>query len=116
MVNQKFPLSQEQVQAVAQKYGDVLRDVFAFVEIRLFGSYLKNCAHEFSDIDFAIISRDFAGMEPYTAMKILQRLKIKVNTAIEPIPMTPKELGNPELGTLAFDVAQNNLVLYKATS
>jgi predicted nucleotidyltransferase len=116
MVNQKFPLTPEEVQAVAQRYGEVLRDVFAAVEIRLFGSYLKNCAHEYSDIDFAIISRDFAGIEPYVAMKILQRLKIKVNSAIEPIPMTPKELANPELGTLAYDVAQNNLVLYKAIS
>jgi hypothetical protein len=49
-------------------------------------------------------------------MKILQRLKIKVNAAIEPIPMTPKELAEPELGTLAYDVAPNNLILFKSNS
>ena len=115
-MSQKYPLTREQVQMVAEQYGGILRDVFAGIEIRLFGSYLKNCAHEYSDIDFAIISRDFAGIEPYVAMKILQRLKIKVNSAIEPIPMTPKELANPELGTLAYDVAQNNLIVFKAVS
>ena len=49
MVTQKYPLSQEQVQQVADNYGAILRDVFASVEIRLFGSYLKKCAHEFSN-------------------------------------------------------------------
>ena len=116
MVAQKYPLTQEQVQQVADNYGAILRDVFASVEIRLFGSYLKKCAHEFSDIDFAVVSRDFSGIEPYVAMKILQRLKIKVNTAIEPIPMTPEELAKPELGTLAYDVTQNNMILFKAKS
>jgi hypothetical protein len=30
--------------------------------------------------------------------------------------MTPKELAEPELGTLAYDVAQNNMLLFKAKS
>ncbi len=79
-----------------------------------FGSYFKNNANQYSDLDLAVVSRDFAGMEPYTAMKILQRIKLQVNNVAEPIAVTPEELASSEIGTLCYDIAQNNKVLFKA--
>jgi predicted nucleotidyltransferase len=107
-------MTEEQVASIANEFGQKLQGIFEFVELRLFGSYLKNNANQYSDLDLAVVSRDFAGMEPYTAMKILQRIKLQVNNVIEPIPLTPEELASPEIGTLCYDIAQNNKVLFKA--
>ena len=114
MAYQLKVFSEEEVNQIGSDYGDVLNDVFVGVEVRLFGSYMKKTANPNSDLDLAIVSRDFKGMDTYTAMKILQRLKRKVNAAIEPIPFTPQDLSQPDLGSLAYDVAQQNVLLYKA--
>jgi predicted nucleotidyltransferase len=114
MVASSVQMTDEQILKIAQDFGRRLQLVFDSVEIRLFGSYYRHSANPQSDLDFAIISRDFAGMEPYTAMKILNRMKLEVATIIEPIPMTPAELKKPEVGTIAYSVAQGNRVLFKA--
>ncbi len=109
-----MPISEEKIIEIAAAYGRKLQDIFDSVEIRLFGSYLKHTANPHSDLDLAIISRDFSGMEQYTAMKILNRIKLHVDNIIEPIPLTPAELRNPDVGSLAYDIAQNSKVLFKA--
>jgi predicted nucleotidyltransferase len=106
--------SEQELIDLTHRFGLLLQDVFCDVEIRLFGSYLHKKAHPFSDVDLAIISRDFAGMEPFTAMKILNRMKLKIDTIIEPSSFTPEEMSSPEIGTLAFDVAQNYRLMFKA--
>ncbi len=107
-------ITDEEVLKIACDFGQKLQGIFDSVEIRLFGSYLKGTAHQYSDLDFAIVSKDFLGIEPYTAMKILNRIKLGVNNIIEPIPMTPIELSHPEIGSLAYDIAQFNKILFKA--
>lgn len=114
MVESNVPMTEEQLVQIARDFGNRLQSVFASVELRLFGSYLKNCANQYSDLDLAVVSPDFAGMEPYTAMKILQRIKLQVSNVIEPIPVTPEELANPEMGTLSYDIAQNSRSIFKA--
>lgn len=114
MATNPMQMTDEQVTLIATEFGQKLQGVFEFVEIRLFGSYMKHRANQYSDLDLAVISRDFSGMEMYTAMKILNRLKLQVNNVIEPIPLTPDELNNPEIGTLAYDIARENRLLFKA--
>jgi predicted nucleotidyltransferase len=114
MVANSLQITDEQVTQIATEYGLKLQDVFEAVEIRLFGSYLKHNANSYSDLDLAVVSRDFAGMELYTAMKILNRVKLQVNNIIEPIPVTPDELNNPEVGSLTYDIAKENKILFKA--
>ena len=114
MVEGNVPMTEEQVAQIALDFGNRLQGVFASVELRLFGSYLKNSANRYSDLDLAVVSPDFAGMETYTAMKILQRIKLQVNNVIEPIPVTPQELASPEMGTLSYDIAQNSKSVFKA--
>lgn len=114
MATSSLQMTDEQIAQIATEFGQKLQGVFESVEIRLFGSYMKHKANQYSDLDLAVISRDFSGMEPYTAMKILNRLKLQVNNVIEPIPLTPDELKNPEVGTLAYDIAKENRLLFKA--
>jgi predicted nucleotidyltransferase len=108
------PLTEDQVNSIAQEFGKRLSGVFSSVEVRLFGSYLHNRANPNSDIDFAIVSTDFAGIDSYIALKILGRMKGQVNHLIEAIPFSPKELRDPDVGSLAYDVAQKNKLLFSA--
>ena len=106
--------TEQELVELTQQFGQMLQEVFCDIEIRLFGSYLHERANPYSDLDLAIVSRDFIGMEPFTAMKILSRMKLKIDSIIEPIPFTPEELKDPQVGTLAFDVAHNNRLMFRA--
>jgi predicted nucleotidyltransferase len=98
--------SREQVNEIAIRYGQKLQATFERVEIRLFGSYLRDTATDQSDLDLAIISRDFLGIDPYMALKILNRMKIGVDSIIEPIALTPDEFNSPDVESIAFEVCQ----------
>lgn len=63
--------------------------------IILFGSYSKQQAHEQSDIDLAIISRDF-GKDRFSESVLLNRLAVKVHSDIEAIPIGLKDFLDPD--------------------
>jgi len=104
----------EEIADLAYKFGTLLQTFFDRVEIRLFGSYQHNTPNAQSDLDFAVVSKDFVGIDPYISLKILNRAKMGVDSIIEPIALTPKELAAPEVGTIAFEIASNSRLLFKA--
>ncbi len=59
--------------------------------VYLFGSWAKDRASEYSDIDLAIVSTAFEGVTFYDRRK-LDRAVIAVDTAIEPPPLSPRRL------------------------
>jgi predicted nucleotidyltransferase len=116
MARTKNALTPSEVHSLIQKYGREVELVFSKVEIRLFGSYFEKRATQDSDIDVAVISCDFLGIDTYVAMKILNRLRRKVPEAvlIEAIPLTPEEFKNPDVGSIAFEIAQKSELVFKA--
>ena len=56
----------------------------------IFGSYVKDYANAESDIDLCIVSSSF-GRDPIDEMQYLFKQTRKVDTRIEPIPVSPKE-------------------------
>ena len=56
----------------------------------LFGSYAKGTAGKWSDIDIALVSKDFAGVGFYDRKKINPFL-IKTDSSIEPHPFRPED-------------------------
>lgn len=63
----------------------------------LFGSYARGRANKESDIDLCIISSKF-GNDPVDELQFLLKKTRKVDTRIEPIPISPqeyKELASP---------------------
>jgi uncharacterized protein len=57
----------------------------------LFGSYAKGRAKAESDMDIAIISTQF-GKNSFREMMLLRRLALRVDSYIEPIPLTPEDM------------------------
>lgn len=97
----------------AIRYGELLSTLFDDVEVRLYGSYHHNTANQHSDIDLAVISSDFADMDYLLSLKLLNRLKINIDVDIEPISLTPEELQNPLLGSIAAVVAKDSELVYR---
>ena len=56
----------------------------------IFGSYARGGARPDSDIDICIISPKF-GKDSVREMQFLSRQSRKIDTRIEPIPVSPKE-------------------------
>lgn len=56
----------------------------------LFGSYVKGTAGKWSDIDVALVSRDFTGVG-FNDRKKINPFLIKVDSRIEPHPFRPED-------------------------
>jgi len=54
-------LGKEQVRQIAHKYADIVRQEYDPLRVILFGSYVHGNPHEYSDIDIAVIFKDYKG-------------------------------------------------------
>ncbi|MFQ5710131.1 MAG: nucleotidyltransferase domain-containing protein [bacterium] len=72
----------------------------------LYGSYARGNATEFSDIDFALISKDFCGIRFDDRCRVVP-LRRKIDERLEPMPFLPEDFhaGNP----LAADIMEHGI-------
>jgi predicted nucleotidyltransferase len=74
---------------IASRYADEVRGKFDTIRIILFGSYAKGNYHDDSDIDIAIIFKDYNSI---LDMQLeLMRLRRKVDSRIEPHPFRERD-------------------------
>ncbi len=62
----------------------------------LFGSYAAGKAHEWSDMDVAIVSPDFSGIR-FNDAKMLNPFMLKVDSRIEIHPFRPEDFNKDNL-------------------
>ena len=60
-------------------------------KIILFGSYAKGKASPDSDIDVVVVSNQF-GRDTAEEMMLLRKIALKVDSHIEPVPLSPDDL------------------------
>ena len=68
--------------AKAVEFAAALRLKHDFVKIILFGSYARGNQHPESDIDLAVVFRDFS--DPFDLQLEMMRIRRKIDTRIEP--------------------------------
>ena len=73
----------------ALKYARAVKSKYDFVKIILFGSYAKGNYHEDSDIDIAVILKDYNSLSDIQLD--LMRLRRKIDSRIEPHPFREKD-------------------------
>lgn len=61
----------------------------------LFGTYARNQAHAWSDIDVAIVSPDFSA-DRFEERIRLTRLSTEIDTRIEPVPFRPADFNDDD--------------------
>ena len=77
------------------KFAEVVKSKYDFVKVFLFGSYAKGSFDEDSDIDIAVILKDYKNL--MDVQLDLMRLRRKTDSRIEPHPFRENEfnLTNP---------------------
>ncbi|MBU0630989.1 MAG: nucleotidyltransferase domain-containing protein [Candidatus Margulisbacteria bacterium] len=77
---------------IIQTFLDYLQSKIAVEKVYLFGSFASGRTKEFSDIDLAIISKDFKKMEPFDRLVFLGKIAWQAGTPIiEALGYTPEE-------------------------
>jgi predicted nucleotidyltransferase len=71
-------------------------------KVILFGSCAKGGTHADSNIDVAVVSTQF-GRDAADEMMMLRKIALKVDSRIEPVPLTPEDL-NDTFSTLAQEI------------
>ena len=80
---------------IANQYAEALTEKYNLVKIILFGSYAKGNFHKESDIDIAVVFKDYDNV---IKMQLeLMRLRRKIDSRIEPHPFRESEfnISNP---------------------
>lgn len=80
---------------LAVKYADAVSSKYDFVKIILFGSYAKGTNNPDSDIDIAVVLKDYSNL--IDIQLDLMRLRRKIDSRIEPHPFREKDftIANP---------------------
>lgn len=77
---------------IANKYADALNQKYSFIKIILFGSYAKGNFREESDIDIAVVFKNFNNL---IEMQLdLMRIRRKIDSRIEPHPFRESDFNN----------------------
>lgn len=94
------------VQRILQRYWIALDEVIRVDRLVLFGSYARGTPHRDSDIDVAIISRDFTG-RPFDDADRIMKTRWDIDLRIEPHLFRPEDyhLDNP----LAAEVIEKGI-------
>jgi len=74
---------------IAQKYAGAVKANYNYIKIILFGSYAKGNFNEDSDIDIAVVFKDFNNIMDMQLE--LMRLRRKIDSRIEPHPFRESE-------------------------
>jgi len=79
------------IRKIIKRYSKVIGDNNVKIDkLYLFGSYAKGGAQNDSDIDIAIISRDFKG-DRFIDRRLIVPLRRGIDRRIEPIPYRPED-------------------------
>lgn len=93
------------VKKIATDYvNQVQKSGIPVINAYLFGSYAKNTANKFSDIDICIVSPKFVG-DYFNNSLELKRVANKIDYRIEPIPFGVNDI-NDKYSSLASEISK----------
>jgi len=86
--------SESEVTEKINKFVELLKQQGVNIsKIILFGSYAKGRASPDSDIDVVVVSNQF-GQDTAEEMMLLRKIALKVDSHIEPVPLSPDDLSD----------------------
>ncbi|NPA36956.1 MAG: nucleotidyltransferase domain-containing protein [Chlorobi bacterium] len=77
---------------IAKQFATLVSEKYDCVNIILFGSYAKGVSHSNSDIDIAVILKDYDNL--FDIQVELMKLRRKIDTRIEPHPIKESEFND----------------------
>ena len=99
----------DSIRPIIKQYIDVIKKNGIEVEkTYLFGSFARGTATQDSDIDIAIISKNFKG-DRFDDRRLIVPLRRQIDLRLEPIPFKPENF--KENDPLAIEIIQNGIEL-----
>ena len=88
-------MDQKDALNIANKYAKAVKEKYDYKRIILFGSYVSGGYHDESDIDIAVVLKDYKNL--LDIQLELMRLRRKIDSRIEPHPFREKDfdVSNP---------------------
>lgn len=83
-------------------------------KVILFGSHARGTAHEWSDIDIAVISNDFKKMRPLECIEFLAIRSKGCDPSLEPLPFTLSEYENASHLDFLGEIKRTGVVIFEA--
>jgi predicted nucleotidyltransferase len=79
---------------IAKRYANAVNENFNYIRIILFGSYAKGNYNDDSDIDIAVVFKDYGNLMDMQLE--LMRLRRKIDSRIEPHPFRESEFNRSD--------------------
>ena len=99
----------DKIKNIINRYIEIVKQNKIVVDkIYLFGSFARGTATENSDIDIAIISKNFKG-DRFDDRRLLVPLRRNIDRRLEPIPFRPDDFH--EYHPLAVEILRNGIEL-----
>jgi len=90
------------IHAVRKYIRALIEDGVRVQQVFLYGSQAKNSAHEDSDIDIIVVSKNFNGKRLLERLRMLGMARRNVPESVEAYGFTPEEVKNRERDLSAF--------------
>lgn len=103
-------VEREIIKKVREFVKELKRQKIKVVKVIIYGSRISGKAHEYSDIDVAIVSPDF-GKDSYREGARLFEIASKIDPRIEPVPISIKSYENDTWVPLIYEIRKNGLEL-----
>lgn len=100
MAKEKFA----KINKIIKDYIDVIREDLPVTKVILYGSYAKGTAKKESDIDIAIISKNFGRNPREEGQYLFRKLWKTNNSAIDPVGYSPQGFDSPSPSPLLYEI------------
>ena len=106
-----------EIRNIISDYVKELQKKLPVNRVILFGSYAHGRPAKGSDIDIAVVSDKFSGMDDIKRIMLLSDYarRIKISVDIDPIGFTEDELENSDYFEIGGEIVEKGIEIYKAT-
>src|SRR4030065_605390 len=106
-------VEKEIIEKISKFVKELRRHKIRVAKVVLFGSRVSGKAHEYSDIDVAIVSPDF-GKDRYREGAKLFEIACAIDPRIEPVPISPSSYKNDTWIPIIYEIRKNGIELKAA--
>jgi len=103
-------VEKEIIEKISKFVKELRRRKIRVAKVVLYGSRVSGKAHEYSDIDVAIVSPDF-GKDRYREGAKLFEIASEIDARIEPVPLSLKAYKNDTWVPLIYEIREKGLDL-----
>ena len=103
-------VEKEIIEKISKFVKELRRRKIRVAKVVLYGSRVSGKAHEYSDIDVAIVSPDF-GKDRYREGAKLFEIASEIDTRIEPVPVSLSAYKNDTWVPLIYEIREKGLDL-----